>query len=242
MVSGDAGNGGHGAALLGMRTPASSVHQVLGDGNLHVIEVLRRGGALWKHAPFAHRYPVDWRTKKPIIQARAACAAWASVVGSVINGRQAIIRRPTNDRNSCKKITYAFSTTYTRSVIGQRIRRRLFAFSYLSVSHTLYIFTSFLIDWTAILPSPSAARVRAVVLPPRWPRRAGATCAGQGDTRARAGRRAGIRSRRSNWSRRDADADAGQSAVTENRDSIIRETNHSVSISKQSKHVGSRNQ
>jgi isoleucyl-tRNA synthetase len=49
-------------------------NQVLGDGNLHVVDTLRRCGALWKHAPFAHRYPVDWRTKKPIIQ--RACEQW----------------------------------------------------------------------------------------------------------------------------------------------------------------------
>jgi isoleucyl-tRNA synthetase len=42
--------------------------QVLAEGNMTVIEQLKRSGALMQHKPFTHRYPVDWRTKKPIIQ------------------------------------------------------------------------------------------------------------------------------------------------------------------------------
>ncbi len=37
-----------------------------------VIEQLRKCGALWHHTAITHRYPYDWRTKKPIIQRAAA--------------------------------------------------------------------------------------------------------------------------------------------------------------------------
>jgi isoleucyl-tRNA synthetase len=47
---------------------------VLAEGNAAVIEQMRAAGALWRHTEFAHRYPVDWRTKKPIIQ--RACEQW----------------------------------------------------------------------------------------------------------------------------------------------------------------------
>jgi hypothetical protein len=91
-----------------MWTPHPHGNQVLGDGNLHVIDVLRGGGALWKHAPFAHRYPVDWRTKKPIIQARGL-AGWGSDDGRLV----AVIRRPTMGRLCAYQI--CIFTTHTRT-------------------------------------------------------------------------------------------------------------------------------
>ena len=40
---------------------------VLGDGNTAVIEALQECGALLKQDPYNHKYPYDWRTKKPTI-------------------------------------------------------------------------------------------------------------------------------------------------------------------------------
>jgi isoleucyl-tRNA synthetase len=40
---------------------------VLGDGNTAVIEALTTSGALLKEEEYAHKYPYDWRTKKPTI-------------------------------------------------------------------------------------------------------------------------------------------------------------------------------
>ena len=44
---------------------------VLGDGNIAVVDILKRVNALLQEETIQHRYPYDWRTKKPIIQ-RAA--------------------------------------------------------------------------------------------------------------------------------------------------------------------------
>jgi len=40
---------------------------VLGDGNLEVIQALNETGALILMEPYHHKYPYDWRTKKPTI-------------------------------------------------------------------------------------------------------------------------------------------------------------------------------
>jgi isoleucyl-tRNA synthetase len=40
---------------------------VLGEGNTAVIEAMREAGSLLKEEPYVHKYPYDWRTKKPTI-------------------------------------------------------------------------------------------------------------------------------------------------------------------------------
>ncbi len=40
---------------------------VLGEGNTAVIEAMRETGSLLKEEPYVHKYPYDWRTKKPTI-------------------------------------------------------------------------------------------------------------------------------------------------------------------------------
>jgi isoleucyl-tRNA synthetase len=40
---------------------------VLGDGNQAVIDALTAAGSLLKEEPYQHKYPYDWRTKKPTI-------------------------------------------------------------------------------------------------------------------------------------------------------------------------------
>ena len=40
---------------------------VLGEGNTAVIEALEEAGALIKAEDYGHKYPYDWRTKKPTI-------------------------------------------------------------------------------------------------------------------------------------------------------------------------------
>jgi isoleucyl-tRNA synthetase len=53
---------------------------VLGEGNGAVVEALASAGALLKEEPYVHKYPYDWRTKKPTIY-RATEQWFASVEG-----------------------------------------------------------------------------------------------------------------------------------------------------------------
>ncbi|MBD2301735.1 isoleucine--tRNA ligase [Nostoc sp. FACHB-190] len=53
---------------------------VLGDGNQAVIDALTAAGSLLKEEAYAHKYPYDWRTKKPTIF-RATEQWFASVAG-----------------------------------------------------------------------------------------------------------------------------------------------------------------
>eukprot|EP00962_Isochrysis_galbana_P009378 scaffold2619_cov123-Isochrysis_galbana.AAC.14 len=53
---------------------------VLGDGNVAVIDALRACGALLAQEAYEHKYPYDWRTKKPTIF-RATSQWFASVDG-----------------------------------------------------------------------------------------------------------------------------------------------------------------
>ncbi|MCS6958701.1 MAG: isoleucine--tRNA ligase [Pseudanabaenaceae cyanobacterium SKYGB_i_bin29] len=53
---------------------------VLGDGNRAVIAALQEKGVLLKEEPYVHKYPYDWRTKKPVIL-RATKQWFASVDG-----------------------------------------------------------------------------------------------------------------------------------------------------------------
>ncbi|WP_289500411.1 isoleucine--tRNA ligase [Gloeocapsopsis sp. IPPAS B-1203] len=62
---------------------------VLGDGNSAVIDALSAAGALLKEEPYVHKYPYDWRTKKPTIF-RATEQWFASVAGFRDQALQAI--------------------------------------------------------------------------------------------------------------------------------------------------------
>jgi isoleucyl-tRNA synthetase len=53
---------------------------VLGEGNGAVVDALKEAGALLKEEPYLHKYPYDWRTKKPTIF-RATEQWFASVAG-----------------------------------------------------------------------------------------------------------------------------------------------------------------
>jgi isoleucyl-tRNA synthetase len=53
---------------------------VLGEGNTAIIEALREANALLKAEDYEHKYPYDWRTKKPTIF-RATDQWFASVEG-----------------------------------------------------------------------------------------------------------------------------------------------------------------
>ena len=53
---------------------------VLGEGNGAVVEALAKAGSLLKEEPYNHKYPYDWRTKKPTIF-RATEQWFASVKG-----------------------------------------------------------------------------------------------------------------------------------------------------------------
>ncbi|NET58889.1 MAG: isoleucine--tRNA ligase [Symploca sp. SIO2E6] len=62
---------------------------VLGEGNGAVVEALAKAGALLKEEPYNHKYPYDWRTKKPTIF-RATEQWFASVAGFREEALQAI--------------------------------------------------------------------------------------------------------------------------------------------------------
>lgn len=62
---------------------------VLGDGNQAVITALQAAGSLLKEEPYLHKYPYDWRTKKPTIF-RATEQWFASVEGFRDQALQAI--------------------------------------------------------------------------------------------------------------------------------------------------------
>lgn len=62
---------------------------VLGQGNEAVILALAEVGALLKEEPYVHKYPYDWRTKKPVIL-RATEQWFASVEGFRDQALQAI--------------------------------------------------------------------------------------------------------------------------------------------------------
>ncbi len=53
---------------------------VLGDGNGAIVEALEKADSLLKEEPYPHKYPYDWRTKKPTIF-RATEQWFASVEG-----------------------------------------------------------------------------------------------------------------------------------------------------------------
>ncbi len=53
---------------------------VLKEGNTAVIEALTEAGALLKEEAYAHKYPYDWRTKKPVIY-RATEQWFVSIAG-----------------------------------------------------------------------------------------------------------------------------------------------------------------
>ena len=62
---------------------------VLKDANSAIIEALTQAGALLKEEPYVHKYPYDWRTKKPTIY-RATEQWFASVEGFRDQALQAI--------------------------------------------------------------------------------------------------------------------------------------------------------
>jgi isoleucyl-tRNA synthetase len=54
--------------------------KVLDEGNQAVIDALEQAGSLIKEEAYVHKYPYDWRTKKPVIL-RATAQWFASVAG-----------------------------------------------------------------------------------------------------------------------------------------------------------------
>jgi isoleucyl-tRNA synthetase len=61
--------------------------QVQGEGNSAVVEALSDAGVLLKAEQYAHKYPYDWRTKKPTIF-RATSQWFASVEGFRWGGQE----------------------------------------------------------------------------------------------------------------------------------------------------------
>ncbi|NEQ42906.1 MAG: isoleucine--tRNA ligase [Leptolyngbya sp. SIOISBB] len=74
---------------------------VLKDANPAIIEALGKAGSLLKHEPYAHKYPYDWRTKKPTIY-RATEQWFASVEGfrdEALNAIQSVKWIPAQGEN-----------------------------------------------------------------------------------------------------------------------------------------------
>ncbi|KAI8363715.1 isoleucine--tRNA ligase [Mortierella sp. GBAus27b] len=55
--------------------------QVQSDGTAKVIEILKEKGSLIQEQPYVHKYPYDWRTKKPVIL--RATSQWFANVGTI---------------------------------------------------------------------------------------------------------------------------------------------------------------
>ncbi|MEM7725036.1 MAG: isoleucine--tRNA ligase [Cyanobacteria bacterium P01_A01_bin.45] len=55
-------------------------NEKISEGNKAIIDALEASGSLLKHEPYAHKYPYDWRTKKPTIF-RATAQWFVSVDG-----------------------------------------------------------------------------------------------------------------------------------------------------------------
>ena len=74
---------------------------MLKDANAAIIEALEQAGALLKQEAYGHRYPYDWRTKKPTIF-RATEQWFASVDGfrqQALDAIDAVERTPASGRN-----------------------------------------------------------------------------------------------------------------------------------------------
>ena len=71
-----AGNAPAGLAKLGLWT----------DGTRRILEHLGATTALVAHVPYVHRYPYDWRTKKPVILRCVLCAGREVVGGGAGRG------------------------------------------------------------------------------------------------------------------------------------------------------------
>ena len=74
---------------------------VLKDANSIIIKSLETSGALLKHVPYEHRYPYDWRTKKPTIF-RATQQWFASINGfreTALNAIESVEWLPETGRN-----------------------------------------------------------------------------------------------------------------------------------------------
>ena len=73
--------------------------QVLDKGNLKVIEMLRERGQLLSVSDFKHRYPYDWRTKKPIIM--RATNQWFADLSDIRNKALQALENVEVYRNGC---------------------------------------------------------------------------------------------------------------------------------------------
>lgn len=76
---------------------------VLGDGNQAMIDALNEAGALLKVEDYSHKYPYDWRTKKPTIF-RATDQWFASVEGFRDDAMDAIDTVSAFEISTCEKL------------------------------------------------------------------------------------------------------------------------------------------
>ena len=84
---------------------------VLGDGNEEAVVALKEAGALIMEEAYEHKYPYDWRTKKPTIF-RATSQWFASVDGfreSALNAIDAVEWMPAVGRNRITAMTQSRS-------------------------------------------------------------------------------------------------------------------------------------
>jgi isoleucyl-tRNA synthetase len=85
---------------------------VLKDANPAIIEALEQADALLKHEPYGHRYPYDWRTKKPTIF-RATEQWFASIDGFRDDALDAIDKvnwTPASGRNRIESMVKSAET------------------------------------------------------------------------------------------------------------------------------------
>ncbi len=84
---------------------------VLGDGNQAMIDALNEAGALLKVEDYSHKYPYDWRTKKPTIF-RATDQWFASVEGFRDDAMDAIDTVSAFEISTCEKLILDYMTFF----------------------------------------------------------------------------------------------------------------------------------
>jgi len=110
---------------------------VLGEGNVAVIEALKEAGALIRAEDYGHKYPYDWRTKKPTIF-RATDQWFASVEGFREDALKAVDTVSYRRTFQCSYIYIQFLILTIYAVNCHIFRSSGFPTSVKTESHRLY--------------------------------------------------------------------------------------------------------
>ncbi|DBA01588.1 TPA: hypothetical protein N0F65_011344 [Lagenidium giganteum] len=94
--------------------------EVLGDGNKAVIEMLTKSGNLLRVSKYKHRYPYDWRTKKPVIL--RATAQWFAKLDNLHEVGKQVLDTEVNTvpKNSRRRLEATLSSRHEWCISRQR--------------------------------------------------------------------------------------------------------------------------